>query len=241
MLFLQLFQIGRRSLLFLFSAFQCGSKAVGSADCFIGSSFCCSQGGWIYCGNCIVDGSFVCQDCAEFRVGSLQVRSYFLGVVCFPEFEVSRSLKQLSYTFGFFDTRKFHHDTSHFVFEALDVGLNHTKAVDTCTKHVVWVRYGSFYFFSQHLFNFGVWWFLVYFVFELLCREEFREFGTRCNFVILFNKQCDHVVLAGGCLFGSFGQCFVESFVGLVVSQCFDNIGYRHFEDNVHTSLKVQT
>ena len=28
-------------------------------------------------------------------------------------------------------------DTSHFVFEALDVGLNHTKAVDTCTKHVV--------------------------------------------------------------------------------------------------------
>ena len=43
---------------------------------------------------------------------------------------------QFSHTFRFFDTRQFYHDTSHFVFQALDVRLNHTKAVDTGTKYV---------------------------------------------------------------------------------------------------------
>src|SRR3712207_8819233 len=42
-----------------------------------------------------------------------------------------------SHTFGFFDTGKLYHDTSHLVFQTLNVGLNHTKEVDTGTKHVV--------------------------------------------------------------------------------------------------------
>ena len=59
--------------------------------------------------------------------------------------------------------------------------------------------------------------------------------------MVFFNEKSDNIVLAVGSLFGSSCQCLIEIFIGLVISQCFNNIGYGYFKDNVHTALEVQT
>ena len=74
------------SLCFAFT-FQCCGKAVGSAGSLrYGGSFgsyavCC------FC--CVFCGS---QDCTQFGISRLQVRSNVFCVVCFPEFQVGRTL-----------------------------------------------------------------------------------------------------------------------------------------------------
>ena len=65
----------------------------------------------------------------------------------------------------FFDTRKFYHDTAHFVFQTLDIGLNYTETVDTGTKYIVGVVNSCLYFFAQYFLNFRVGRFLSYLVF----------------------------------------------------------------------------
>ena len=84
MFFLDLLKVG--SLCFAFT-FQCCGKAVGSAGSLrYGGSFgsyavCC------FC--CVFCGS---QDCTQFGISRLQVRSNVFCVVCFPEFQVGRTL-----------------------------------------------------------------------------------------------------------------------------------------------------
>ena len=59
--------------------------------------------------------------------------------------------------------------------------------------------------------------------------------------MVSVNEEGDEVFLAGLFFLLSFVHRLFEGGVGLVVGQCFDNIGHAHFEDDVHTSLKVKT
>ena len=61
-----------------------------------------------------------------------------------------------------------------------------------------------------------------------------------CVLVVSFDEQCDKIFLT--CLL--FSLCFLhrlnEGSVGLVVSECLDNVGHAHFKDNIHTALEVK-
>ena len=65
-------------------------------------------------------------------------------------------MEEFSHTFRFFDTRKLYHDTPHSVFKTLDIRLNYTETVDTCTEYIIRVFYGSFYFRTQYFFYFSI-------------------------------------------------------------------------------------
>ena len=51
------------------------------------------------------------------------------------------------------------------------------------------------------------------------------------------DEQRDDVFLTVDCLLRRFSQCIVESFVRLVVGQCFNDIRHGNFKDNVHTTF----
>ena len=170
---------------------QSSSQTIGSRyRLCIGSRICSS-----------IIGS---KDSTQSVVNSSQIRIDFLGVESFPKLKISRTLQELSHTFRFFDTRKFHHDTSHLTFQSLNIGLNHTKAVDTGTQYIIRVIDSSFDFFTQHLFYISIRAAGIYFVFQLLSSEQFCQLSLWSFFLILSDKQSNKVILAGNRLFGSF-------------------------------------
>ena len=61
----------------------------------------------------------------------LQIGEHLVGIVSFPELEVSRTLEELTHTLRLTDTRHLHGDTSLSALHLLDVGLYDTKLVDT--------------------------------------------------------------------------------------------------------------
>ena len=177
---------------------QSSSQTIGSRyrlciGSFNGSRICSS-----------IIGSNGSKDSTQSVVNSSQIRIDFLGVESFPKLKISRTLQELSHTFRFFDTRKFHHDTSHLTFQSLNIGLNHTKAVDTGTQYIIRVIDSSFDFFTQHLFYISIRAAGIYFVFQLLSSEQFCQLSLWSFFLILSDKQSNKVILAGNRLFGSF-------------------------------------
>ena len=78
--------------------------------------------------------------------------------VSLPELEVGATLKELAHTLGFLDTRHFYHNLAYLALAAqdLNVGLCHTKTVDTRAYHLVGVFNGCIHLLVEHLLHVGV-------------------------------------------------------------------------------------
>ena len=92
-----------------------------------------------------VSSGFARIELSQTSVESLECTLNFAKGVGFPEFEVGTSLEELTHALGFLDTRHFYHDLTHLTtaLKDLDVGLSHTKAVDTLLYHLVRVAHCS--------------------------------------------------------------------------------------------------
>ena len=150
-------------------------------------------------------------------------------------------MEELSHTFGLLDARELDHDTSHAALQLLDVGLYDAEAVDTCTEDVVGVCHCRLDFTAEHAFHFGVAALCADLVSQLLGGEYLGEAFARGELVVFVDKEGDEVALAADLCLGSVCHCLVEGFIRLVVRQCFHYFGDGHLEDDVHTTLQVQT
>ena len=115
---------------------------VGGLLCGLGLCFGGVGGGGV--GGCVSFG--------QTAIQRLQGRINFVQCVCFPKFEVGRTLEQFTYALRLLDARHFDHDLANLSFasEDLDVRLGHAKAVDTRAYHLVGVFHGSVDLFGEH-------------------------------------------------------------------------------------------
>ena len=236
----------RRIISWSFISFQCGRQAISSTGRAFGFSdqFCFRsisadrisfyRSGRVCC-------YFPGLNRTQLIIHGCKERQYFFGVISFPEFKIGWTLKELSDTLRLFNAGKFDHDTSHPVFQTLDIGLYHTETVYTCTKHIIWIADGGFDFLSEHLFDLRIGAFLRNFILQLLCSKKFGKFSTRSQLVIFPDEKRDKIVLTGVLQFCSLFYRFIKSFVLLVIGQCFYYVGHRYFEYDVHTAFQVQT
>ena len=128
-----------------------------------------------------------------------QRRGDFVAVVCLPEFKVGTTLEQFADTLRLTDTRHFDHDAAFLSFQFLDVGLYHTKLVDTVAHHVVRVVDGRLYLFSECLLHLAVRALCAHLAFELLCGEHRGEGLAGSVLVIILDEERDEITLT--CLF----------------------------------------
>ena len=82
-----------------------------------------------------------------------EVRDNLLCVVGLPELKVGATLQQLTHTLGLADTWHFYHDAAFLALKFLDVWLNDTELVDTCTYDVERVVDSSLHLLTERLLN----------------------------------------------------------------------------------------
>ena len=178
----------------------------------------------------------------QFSVQSIQEGDNLIGIVGLPELQVGTSLQELTYTLGLLHARHLHHDTSFLSFESLDVGLYHTEAVNTGTKHVVGVVDGTFYLCAEYALHLLVVALGGHLVTQLLCGKDFCQRLPWCQGLVVLHKQGNEITLAVGSLFCCLLYGTAEVFVAhlLVVGQSHDDIRHAYLQDDIHTSLEVQ-
>ena len=169
----------------------------------------------------------------------------FRDVISFPEFEVCATLKEVTHTFGFLDTRHFHHDLTHLTLttENLDVGLSHTETVDTRAYNFVRVCYSGFNFFDKHLLYFFVSRSIAYALFLELCSEDTPELIFTLDFLIRLYEEVYEVAftLLRAFLSLAYSSEEVSVLSILFASEVLYHVGYTHFENDIHTALEVKT
>ena len=152
-------------------------------------------------------------------------------------------MQELTYALRFLDTRHLDHDLAELAlaFKGLDVGLGYAETVDTCAKHFVRVAHGSFHLVSQYALHVGV----GAVGRDALTAEAGGEDAAQvihtAKLLIVLDEKLDDVARTLVGLLLRLGQSFLERRVGRVLaSQRLDHVGYRHLEDDVHSSLKVK-
>ena len=181
---------------------------------------------------------------SQTAVKVLECALHFTQCVSFPKLEVCATLEEFAHTFGFFDTRHFHHDLTHLsaTLKDLDVGLSHTEAVNTLLHHLVGVAHRCFNLFFESNFHLCVC--AVggdAFFFETKGEESTELVGTYL-FLILCHKDIEEVFRSFGCFSLRFGNNLLHfGIFCATASEVFHHIGHRHFENHVHTTLEVKT
>ena len=181
---------------------------------------------------------------SQTAVKVLECTLHFAEGVSFPKLEVCTPLEEFAHTFGFFDTRHFHHDLTHLsaTLKDLDVGLSHTEAVNTLLHHLVGVAHRCFNLFFESNFHLCVC--AVggdAFFFETKGEESTELVGTYL-FLILCHKDIEEVFRSFGCFSLRFGNNLLHfGIFCATASEVFHHIGHRHFENHVHTTLEVKT
>ena len=102
---------------------------------------------------------------SKLTVDLCQQRQQLGSLIGLPELKVRRTLEQFTNTLRLFDTRKFNQDTTR-LSQFLNVRLNNTETVDTCTEHVKGVLNSSINFLANNFFYLSVCRSEGYFVFE---------------------------------------------------------------------------
>ena len=100
---------------------------------------------------------------------------------------------------------------------------------------------GGLDLFTKHVLDLAVGALGVHLATQLLCGEEFREGAVGCQSLVVLHEKGDEIALT---LLGFLlGLCdsLLEVGVFLVVGQSLHDIGNTDFEDDVHTTLEVQT
>ena len=125
----------------------------------------------------------------------------------------------------------------------MNVGLNHTEAVDTGTQYIVTVVDCALQFSTQNVFNFLVGALGRNLVAQLLCSEQFGKGTLGSHLLEVFNEQGNKVTLAFSSLLSREFYCLTEGLVVflLVVGKSLDHIGNADFQDHIHTALQVKT
>ena len=107
----------------------------------------------------------------------------------FPRTQGLRSLEKLTNALRLVDTRHFYHDTALLAFELLDVRLNDTELVDTCTYHEERVVDSCLNLIAQHLLYLLVRRVGRYLALKLLCGEDLREVMSRSVLLVSVDEE----------------------------------------------------
>ncbi len=87
-------------------------------------------------GGAVLDRRGILVAVGQTLVELLQIGQHLVGVVGLPEFEVGRTLQQLTHALGLADSRHLNANTALGALHLLDVGLHHAELVDTCADHI---------------------------------------------------------------------------------------------------------
>ena len=191
-----------------------------------------------------VSRGFARVNLCQTSVESLECTLNFAKGVSFPEFEVCTTLEELTHALGFLDTRHFYHDLTHLTtaFEDLDIGLSHTKAVDTLLYHLVRVAHCSLNFLLECSLHLCVCAARSDTIFFKSKREEAAELVGTYFLLVLAHEDIEEVVRR----LSSFSLCFSKNLLHFGVfsttaSEVLHHVGHGHFENHVHTALEVET
>ena len=124
-------------------------------------------------------------------------------------------MQKVAYTLRLFHTGKLNEDTT-ILLKFLDIGSNHTKAVDTIAQYVVRVVNGCVKLFAQYINNLFVSRSGFDFLFQLVGAEDSSQTNIGIEFLILVYKDLQEVVvvsLVSYCV----GDGLVEVYIGVVV------------------------
>ena len=147
-------------------------------------------------------------------------------------------MQQFSHTFGLFDTRQFYRDKTVFL-QLLDIGSNHTEAVDTRAQYIIRVVYRTVQFVAQNGYYLFVGRLRRNLVFQLEGAEDSREAHIGIDLLVFVVERSDKIVVPGLCsLCGSNSR--IEIGVGVVIRQRFEHIGHRNLQRYIHTAFQVE-
>ena len=237
---------GRESvacLLLLVSAYCSSQVALGSLHSISGNLLLCHECRVGLCGISLGFLLDTAQRCSQLAIQCHQERSHLGSVIGLPELQVGTALQELAHTLGLLHTRHLHHDATLLALESLDIGLHHSKAVDTGAEHVVRVGDGAFHFGTKHTLHLLVGALGGHLVAQLLRGKELSQRLLRGESLIVLDKQGDEITLAVGCLCSGLLNGTAEVLVGLllVVGQRLHHIGHAYLQDDVHTALEIQS
>ena len=171
----------------------------------------------------------------------LQIGEYILGIIGLPELQVSTTLQEFAHTLRLADTRHLHHDTTCLSLQFLDVGLHHAKLIDTGAYHVERVVYGRLHFRTQCLLHFNVRALGRNLALQLLRSEYLRQLMAGSVLMVSVYEMGDEVASLSLFLCPGFSHGLGETYIGLVVGQGFNYVGDGNLQDDVHSTLEVQT
>ena len=177
---------------------------------------------------------------AQHIVSPLQHREHLAVVVGSPELQRSGTLQELTHTLGLFHAGQLHQETAR-VLQPLNVGLCHTKAVDTATEHVVGVCNCALSLLAEHLNHLVIAAVESNLVFHHLIVEDDSQGCALGEFVVGFSEEGNEVALRVLCSHLCLLHCGEESGVSRVVRQGLHNVFHSDFQHHVHTAFEVQT
>ena len=178
------------------------------------SYFCRSGFFCVFCSSlCSRFCSSLCGSCylCILSINLSEHREHLTNLIRLKELKISRTLEELTYTFGLFYARELDKNTTRLV-ELLDIRLNHTKAVDTRTEHIKRVGNSAFYFFADHLLYLCVGRVERHLVFQFKRREHRCKLCVRVNFFVRLYEERDEISLAVFLLFFGSSHGFGENF-----------------------------
>ena len=156
-----------------------------------------------------------------------------------PELQRSGTLEKFTNTLGLFHAGELYEDTTR-VLQTLDVGLSHTKAVDTATQYIERVCDSALRLGTQYADYIRVAGLGSDLLFELGCVEQVSERSAARDFVIGRSKSVDKVA-AVLLSFASLCDSLVEHRILVVVRQSANYILNRDLKHYVHTTTQVKT
>ena len=235
---------GRCSLLSLVTLGDSSKGFVGAGSSAVGSSLSglSSLGNGLLSnrgGGCGVSALYACS--SKLGVQLDEEGHSLAGGIGLPELEVGRTLEELTHAVGLLDTGELHHDATLLTLKGLDVGLHNAEAVDTCADDVEGVINGCLHLFAQHGLHLTVGALGVHLAAQLLRSEELGEVAVGRQCLVVLDEKRDEIALTGLSLCLGLFNGLIEVGIFFVIGERLDHIGHTDFEDDVHTTLEVQT